>query len=57
MNKKQLLRIKKAMTYEGHPEQKRNVKEIKRQYSQLSHNQKSQFIKEVEEFFAGRNKK
>ena len=57
MNKKQLLRIKKAMTYEGHPEQKRNLKEMKRQYSQLSHNHKSQFIKEVEEFFAGRNKK
>jgi|TARA_Y100000389_G_C17056503_1_gene315313 hypothetical protein len=56
MNKKQLKKIKDAMTYEGHPEQKRNLRNIKSQYSKLPHNQKAQFISEVQSFFDGRKK-
>jgi hypothetical protein len=56
MNKKQLLRIKKAMCYEDVPEQKRTLRQIKKQYKALSDKEKSQFIKEVEEYFALKNK-
>jgi hypothetical protein len=51
MNKKQLLKIKKAMHYEGHPEQKRVIKEIKRQYKNLSAKEKAQFLTEALSFF------
>jgi hypothetical protein len=56
MNKKQLLRIKKAMSYEDTPEQKRVLRQIKKQYISLSDKEKSQFLTEVEEFFANQNK-
>lgn len=56
MNKKQLLRIKKAMCYEDAPEQKRTLRQIKKQYKALSQKEKAQFMKEVEEFFALKNK-
>lgn len=56
MNKKQLKKIKEAMSYEGHLEQKRNLRNIKSQYSKLPHNQKAQFISEVQSFFDGRKK-
>lgn len=51
MNKKQLLRIKKAMSYQDTPEQKRVLRQIKKQYTALSDKEKSQFLSEVEEFF------
>lgn len=56
MNKKQLLRIKKAMCYEDVPEQKRTLRQIKKQYKALSEKERVQFIKEVEEYFALKNK-
>lgn len=56
MNKKQLLRIKKAMSYEDSPEQKRVLRQIKKQYISLSDKEKAQFLSEVEDFFANQNK-
>jgi len=56
MNKKQLLRIKKAMSYEDTPEQKRVLRQIKKQYISLSDKEKFQFLSEVEAFFANQNK-
>ncbi len=57
MNKKQLLRIKKAMSYQDTPEQKRVLRQIKKQYIALSDKDKSQFITEVEEFFNNQSSK
>ena len=51
MNKKQIIKIKRAMCYEDHPEQKRVLRELKRQYAKLPSNERAQFIIEVEEFF------
>lgn len=56
MNKKQLLRIKKAMSYQDSPEQKRVLRQIKKQYISLSDKEKSQFLSEVEEFFNNQSK-
>jgi len=56
MNKKQLLRIKKAMSYQDAPEQKRVLRQIKKQYVSLSDKEKSQFLFEVEEFFQKKSK-
>lgn len=54
MNKKQLLRIKKAMCYEDSPEQKRTLRQIKKQYKALSEKEKIQFLEEVEAYFANK---
>jgi len=51
MNKKQILRIKRAMSYSDTPEQKRTLRQIKKQYIALSDKEKSQFLSEVEDFF------
>jgi hypothetical protein len=56
MNKKQLLRIKKAMSYEDVPEQKRTLRQIKKQYKSLSEKERLQFLREVEEYFSNKNK-
>jgi hypothetical protein len=57
MNKKQLSRIKKAMSYQDTPEQKRVLRQIKKQYIGLSEKEKIQFLSEVEEFFAKKRDK
>ena len=57
MNKKQLLRIKKAMSYQDSPEQKKVLRQIKKQYISLSDKEKSQFLLEVEEFFNNQKNK
>jgi hypothetical protein len=54
MNKKQLLRIKKAMCYEDSPEQKRTLRQIKKQYKALSEKERIQFLEEVEAYFANK---
>jgi hypothetical protein len=51
MNKKQLKKIKKAMSYQGVPAQKRVLRQIKKQYKGLSSEERVQFIKEVEVHF------
>lgn len=57
MNKKPILRIKKAMSYQGTPEQKRVLRQIKKQYRSLTSQDKAQFLLEVEEFFEKQSKK
>ena len=57
MNTKQVKKIKEAMSYSDTPQQKRVLRQIKKQYSEIPCNQKERFIKEVEEFFEeGRSK-
>jgi hypothetical protein len=51
MNKKKILQIKKAMNYEGHPEQKRILKGIINGYNEIPHNKKAEYIKLVSETF------
>ena len=51
MNKEKVQRIKKAMSYADTPQQKKVLRQIKKQYSEIPSNQKERFIKEVEEFF------
>jgi len=51
MNKKQLLKIKKAMSYQDTPEQKRVLRQIKKQYIALPDKDKPQFMREMQEFF------
>lgn len=57
MNKKQLLKIKEAMSYQDTPEQKRVLRQIKKQYKSLSEKERIQFINEVQEFFEKQNSK
>lgn len=57
MNKKQVKRIKEAMSYSDTPEQKRVLRQIKKQYSEAPSNEKSRFINEVTEFFEKQSKK
>ena len=57
MNKKPILRIKKAMSYQDTPEQKRVLRQIKKQYCSLASKDKAQFLLEVEEFFEKQSKK
>lgn len=51
MNKKQLIKIKKAMSYQDTPEQKRVLRQIKKQYIALSDKDKPQFLREMQDFF------
>lgn len=51
MNKKQVKRIKQAMSYADTPQQKKVLRQIKKQFSEVPHNQKETFLVEVEEFF------
>jgi len=39
------------MSYSDTPEQKRTLRQIKKQYIALSDKEKSQFLSEVEDFF------
>jgi len=57
MNKKQLLKVKKAMNFENVPEQKKLLRQIKKQYTRLDNKDKPQFLTEVEDFFSKRNSK
>jgi hypothetical protein len=57
MNKKQLLKVKKAMNFENVPEQKKLLRQIKKQYTHLDNKDKPQFLIEVEDFFSKRNSK
>jgi hypothetical protein len=51
MNKKTITKIKKAMSYQGTAEQKRVLKSIKKQYSQLPHTEKRQLILDLHKTF------
>jgi hypothetical protein len=51
MNKKQLLKLKKAIRYEGLPEQKRILKSIIKGYHLIPHDQKTNYIKTVYQTF------
>jgi hypothetical protein len=51
MNKKTAVKIKKAMNYSDTPEQKRVYKTIKKQYSQLSSQDKNQLILDLQKTF------
>ncbi len=57
MNKKQVKRIKEAMSYSDTPEQKRVLRQIKKQYSEAPSSEKARFINEVTEFFDKQAKK
>ena len=57
MKKKPILRIKKAMSYQDTPEQKRVLRQIKKQYRNLASKDKAQFLMEVEEFFEKQSNK
>jgi hypothetical protein len=51
MNKKQVKKIKDAMSYADTPQQKRVLRQIKKQYIEIPSTEKSKFITEVEDFF------
>tara|TARA_Y100000361_G_scaffold153907_1_gene177221 strand:+ start:23933 stop:24130 length:198 start_codon:yes stop_codon:yes gene_type:complete len=51
MNKKQLKKIKKAMCYEGHPEQKRVLRGVKKIYAGLCESEKVRLILELTQHF------
>ena len=55
MNKKQIKKIKKAMCYEGHPEQKRFLRRVKKVYSGLCEEEKARLIVEMTQHFEMRN--
>jgi len=51
MNKKQVKKIKEAMSYADTPQQRRVLRQIKKQYTEAPSNEKARFIREVTEFF------
>ena len=52
MNKKTVIKIKKAMSYSNTPEQKRVLKSIKKQYVSLSNTEKLQLIIDLKKTFS-----
>ena len=57
MDKKQVKRIKEAMSYSDTPQQKRVLRQIKKQYAEAPSSEKARFIREVTEFFIAQSKK
>ena len=51
MNKKTVIKIKKAISYSGTPEQKRVLKSIKKQYARLSAGDKNQLLTDLNKTF------
>lgn len=51
MNKKQLKKIKESIKFNGSDHHKQLLRQIKKQYKNLSEKQKIQFLAEVKEFF------
>lgn len=51
MNKKVILKIKKAMNYEGLPEQKRILKSFIKGYNSIPHDKKNLYINTIKNTF------
>ena len=51
MNKKSILKIKRAMNYEGLPAQKRMLKTFIKGYNELPHDKKREYIQTIEKTF------
>jgi len=51
MNKKTILKLKRAISYQGTPEQKRFLKSFKKKYNCLPESEKVQLINDLNNFF------
>ena len=51
MNKKTILKLKRAINYQGNAEQKRFLKSFKKKYHSLPDKEKTQLITDLQNFF------
>lgn len=51
MNKRVILKIKKAINYEGLPEQKRMLKSFIKGYNEIPHDKKQEYIETIIQTF------